>query len=259
MPNLDAQLLLEFEMVQEGIARYNHQLNAMMDKGLESKTQHGRALIASVVDAVADGVRELQTTTTSNRDIARKKLREMDAEQVAYLALLSLVDSISKRFSLLKVARTIGLYLEDQDRLQKWMDSDKETAQAIIKMANEKTSSGRHQKHNGLVHKMNKDGFKYTEWTNEERVHVGVRMVDVIIRTTGIVALRRQLTARNKTTTDVEATPATLDWIKSFNEVNMQRRPRYVPCIVQPKDWDDIWGGGYYSDVINRLPLVRTY
>jgi DNA-directed RNA polymerase len=258
MPNLDAQLLLEFEMVQQGINRYNHQLNSMMEKGLESKTQHGRALIASVVDAVAEGVKELQTTTTSNRDIARKKLKEMDAEQVAYLSLLTLIDGISKRYSLMKVSRGIGLFIEDQDRLQRWITEDKETALAIIRMANDKTSTGRHQKHNGLVHKMNKDGFKHTEWTNEERIHVGIRMVDVIIRTTGIVALRKQLTARNKTTTYVEATPATLEWIRAFNDTNMGRKPRYVPCVIEPKDWDGVWGGGYYSQIINRLPLVRT-
>jgi DNA-directed RNA polymerase len=84
-------------------------------------------------------------------------------------------------------------------------------------------------------------------------------MVDLIITTTGIIALRRQKTSRNKTTTFVEATPETLQWLNNFNEAGMVKRPRFAPCIVPPKNWDGLWGGGYYSDVINRLPFVRAH
>jgi DNA-directed RNA polymerase len=259
MPTVEDQKQLEYEMVQEGVRRYTHENQKMLGKGLESKTSHGRALVASVVTAVAEGVKHLQTTTTSNRDIARKKLKEMEPDQVAYLSLISVIDGISKRYSLMKVARAIGMHIEDQDRLTKWLAIEGKIAQTIIAQANEKTASGRTQKRAGLTNKMNKDGFKDTEWTNEERIHVGLRMVDVIITSTGIIALRRQTTARNKTTTFVEATPETLDWIRNFNDANMNKRPRYSPCIIPPKDWDGVWGGGYYSEVINRLPLVRAH
>lgn len=259
MPTIEDQKQLEYEMVMEGVRRYTHENQKMLEKGLESKTSHGRALVASVVTAVADGIRHLQSTTTSNRDITRKKLKEMDADQVAYLALISMVDGISKRYSLMKVARGIGMHIEDQDRLTKWLKAEGKIAASVIIQANEKTASGRIQKRNGLTNKMNKDGYKDTEWTNEERIHVGLKMVDVIITTTGIVSLRRQTTARNKTTTFVEATPETLEWIRNFNDSNMSKRPRYSPCIVEPKDWNGVWGGGYHSDVINRLPLVRAH
>lgn len=259
MPTIEDQIELEYEMVQEGVRRYTHENNKMFNKELESKTAHGRALISSVISTVAEGIKNLQETKTSNRDITRKKLKGMDPDQVAYLALISVVDGISRRYSLMKVARAVGMYIEDQDRLSQWLSEEGKTAKSIIQKANEKTASGRRNKRHGLTHKMNKDGFEHTEWANEERIHVGLRMVDVIITTTGIISLRRQTTARNKTTTFVEATPATLDWISSFNDANMTKRPRYSPCIVEPKDWEGVWGGGYYSDVINRLPLVRAH
>jgi DNA-directed RNA polymerase len=259
MPTIEDQKQLEYEMVQEGVRRYNHQNAKMLDKGLESKTSHGRALVASVVGAVSEGILHLQSTTTSNRDIARKKLKGMNPDQVAYLALLSVIDGISRRYSLMKVARGVGMYIEDQDRLGKWLAEEGDVAKNIIRQANEKTASGRRNKRHGLTNKMNKDGFEDTEWTNEERIHVGLRMVDVIITTTGIIGLRRQTTARNKTTTFVIATPETLEWIRKFNDSNMSKRPRFSPCIIPPRDWDGGGGGGYYSEVINRLPLVRAH
>ena len=259
MPNVNDQIDLEYEMVQAGIRRYIHESRKLVEKNVESNTQHGRALIASVVQAVSDGVQNLQQHSTSNRDIARKKLKHVDADQVAYLALLTVVDGISMRYTLLKVARSVGMYIEDQDRLQQWLKEEGKLAEYVIKKANEKTASGRNNKRHGLTHKMNKDGYKATEWTNEERIHVGLRMVDIIITTTGIISLKRQKTARNKTTTFVEATPATLEWIQNFNTGNMVKRPRYAPCIIPPREWDGLFGGGYHFEVINNLPLVRAH
>jgi DNA-directed RNA polymerase len=257
MPTLEDQYQLEYEMVQEGIRRYQRNNDKMSSKGIESKTTYGRMMIASVVQEVSKGVAKLQSTTTSNRDIARKKLKNMNADQVAYLALITVIDGISKRYTLMKVARGVGMFIEDQARLQVWLEAEGKIAENIIRQANEK--SGRGSKRTGLIHKMNKDGYKDTEWTNEERIHVGLRMVDIIIQTTGIIAIKRQKTSRNKTTTFVEATPETLEWIQKSNEAGMTKRPRYSPCIIPPRDWEGLFGGGYHSDVINLLPFVRAH
>jgi DNA-directed RNA polymerase len=258
MVTVEDQKELEQSMVKTGQERFRSSLNKMMSKGLESNTKHGRAIISSAVHLIGEGASELKNEQ-SNRGIAKAKLENMDKFEVAYLAMLSLVDSLSKRATLLNVAQRIGMRIEDQQRLEMWIEEDADVAKMIIKMANEKTASGRHQKRHGLTHKMNKDGYKHTEWMNEERIHVGLKMIDVIIRTTGIVSLRRQTTSRGKTSTFVEATVETLKWIKSFNEVQEVAKPRYAPCIIPPKDWKDLWGGGFHNKIINRLPLVRTH
>jgi DNA-directed RNA polymerase len=256
MPTVDEQIALEIEMVNAGIARYEKDRAKLEERGLASKTKHGRALISSIIEAVASQIKQVQETPTSNRDVARKKLADVDADKAAYLALIAAVDGVAKRYTLLKIARAIGMNIEDQWRLQKWIEADPETAKNVLRLAEEK--SGRHHKRRGLVHKMNADGH-LTGWSNEERIFVGLRLMDAIIVSTGIFELRLMTTGKNKTTTYVEATPETLNWIRSFNESAMLRRPRYVPCIIEPKPWEDVWGGGYYSDVINRLPMVRAH
>ena len=144
-------------------------------------------------------------------------------------------------------------------RLNDWIKQEGDVAKNVIRKANEKTRSGRIQKRHGLTHKMNKDGFKDSEWSNEERIHVGVRIISVIIETTGIVELKKFTNGRGKLTFYVIATPKTLDWIKDFNQVAEVSRPRYTPTIIPPKDWDRVWGGGYFANVINNLPLVRVH
>ena len=257
MSTLEKQLALEMEMLQAGIDRYQSNANKLIEKGIQSNTQHGRADIAGVVNAVADGVKDIQSGNTSNRDIAKKKLQDMDAHAVAYLALITIVDEVSKRYTLTKIARYIGMNVEMQKRLTQWVEAEGRPALSIIKRANEK-SSKRH-KRQGLVYKMNKDGYKDTEWTNEERIHVGMRLIDKVIINTGLVRLSKQRQRTNKTVTYLEATPETLEWIKNFNQHNEAGKPRFAPSLIPPKDWVDVEGGGYHSQVFNKLPLVRVH
>lgn len=257
MSTLEKQLALEMEMLQAGIDRYQSNANKLIEKGVQSNTQHGRAIIAGVVNAVADGVKDIQSGNTSNRDIAKKKLQDMDAHAVAYLALITIVDEVSKRYTLTKIARYIGMNVEMQKRLTQWVEAEGRPALSIIKKANEK-SSKRH-KRQGLVYKMNKDGYKDTEWTNEERIHVGMRLIDKVIVNTGLVRLSKQRQRTNKTVTYLEATPETLEWIKNFNQHNEAGKPRFAPSLIPPKDWVDVEGGGYHSQVFNKLPLVRVH
>jgi DNA-directed RNA polymerase len=178
----------------------------------------------------------------------------MDAEQVAYLSVVSLVDSISRKNTLLHVARTIGTNIEMQDRLDRWVHAEGSVAKNTIKEAMKKAYGARRY---GLTHKMNKDGYEESAWLKSERVHVGFKMVDIIIQHTGIVKLDTQQTERRRRATYVKPTDGTLEFIKAFNEYMEVSRPRYLPCIVPPKDWTDVQGGGFHGHDIDELPIVR--
>lgn len=260
MATIEDQLMLEMEMVQLGIERYEKEAEKLREKGVESRTKYGMAIIGNVVTPLSEGIKAFLDTPTSNRDIAHKKLRNSDPERTAFLSLLACIDMISKKQPLMSTSRSIGMYLEDQDRCEQWLKSDKEVATNILKMANEK-STYRHRRA-GVIHKMNHDGYYETSWSNEERIHVGLKMVDLIVKHTGIIELERLQTSRNKTTTYLKANDKTIEWIKGFNAVTRGTKPRYSPCIVPPRDWGEnggLFGGGYYIDQLNNLPFVRVH
>jgi DNA-directed RNA polymerase len=251
---LETQLELEADMMTGGIDRFRKARDKAVASGMESNTLHGRVIVSRIVEDVAKGILDLQQNPKSNRDITYARIKDMDAEQVAYLAVVSLVDAISKKSVLLHAAQSIGGNLEIQDRLDRWVQSEGSIAKNTIKLAMKKAYGARRY---GLTHKMNKDGFKDTEWTKPDRIHVGLRMIDLIIVHTGIVELTKQVTARNKTVTVVKATKGTEDWIKAFNDYAETAKPRYAPCIIVPKDWTDVTGGGYHGAAIDELPIVR--
>ena len=256
MPTVDDQIELEVRMVQAGIERFEGQKKRLVDSGKESMTKHGRSMVSVSIDKVAEGVVDIQTRQSSNRDIAKKKLKGMNPEQVAYIALITVVDALSKRYTLLKIARMVGMHVETQARLTKWVDEQGKLAMKVIDKANQKSDAGFEHKRHGLNHKMNKEGIG-GEWSNEERIHVGLRLIDKIIVTTGLFHIKT-LKSRGKKTNYLEATAETLEWVRKFNEQRSADYPRYAPCIIPPKPWTDVWGGGYYSEVINNIPMVRV-
>ena len=73
MATLEEQIELEIQMLQAGVDRYQHNTNKLLEKGIESNTQHGRAAIAGIVNALADGVTDIQKDTTSNHCPAKQK------------------------------------------------------------------------------------------------------------------------------------------------------------------------------------------
>jgi len=252
---IEQQLELETDMLTGGINRFRKAVDKAIEKGRESTTAHGRAIVARVVGDVAYGLQQyLDNPTNISRDITWKRINHMDAEQVAYLAVVSLIDSLSRKNTLLFVARTIGSAIEMQDRLEKWIYSEGDPAKRVIKLAMQKAYGHRRY---GLTHKMNKDGYADTTWDKSERVHVGFKMVDLIIQHTGIVKLDTQQTERRRRATYVVPTEGTLEWIKAFNNYIETARPRYLPCVIPPKQWTDVTGGGYHGHDIDKLPIVR--
>ena len=250
---LENQFELEREMLDGGIERFNRETQKAKEKGIESRTLHGRTIIAHAVSSVIEGVDEIKAGK-SNRDIAKKKLQDMPSDVVAYLALTSTVDNISKTTALLSVAQKIGQTVEMQDRLDKWVKVEGKNALGVIKQANEKGLTARAV---GLIHKMNKDGYSSLAWSKEERIHVGLRLIDAIIVKTGMIKLNTFSTSKNKTTTYAEPTEKTTEWIRAFNETAQTWRPKHMPCIVEPKDWTDIVGGGFHSPFLEPLTILR--
>ncbi|QDP68294.1 MAG: putative RNA polymerase [Prokaryotic dsDNA virus sp.] len=258
MATLDEQIELEHRMVQSGIDRYMKQKNTLQEKNLESKTKHGRSIIAGVCEPLTNALVIALKKPRGNNDRVHKLIKDINPSSASFLALLSVIDNVASHSRLVSVAHYVGKQLETQDRLDKWIKIDPEVARNLIKLANKKSDKGFDHKRHGLNHKMHSDGVDITDWSKTDRMKVGLFMINLIIEHTGIVKLRKKY-GRNKTITYLDPTPDTLEWIKAFNNTHMNNLPRYSPCIIQPKEWKSFYGGGYYSKHINSKPFMRIH
>lgn len=258
MATLEEQIELENRMVQSGMDRYLKQKDGLQAKNLESKTKHGRRIISGVCEPLTDALIEALKKPRGKNDRVHKLINGVNPASACFLSLLSVVDHVASVSRLVAVALYVGKQIETQDKLDKWIVEDPEVARNVIKLANKKSDKGFDHKRHGLNHKMKVDGIEIDEWSKTDRMKVGLFMINLIIEHTGIVKIRKKFN-RNKSVAYLDPTPETLDWIEAFNNANMNNLPRYSPCIIEPKDWDSFYGGGYYSEHINKKPFMRIH
>ena len=103
-------------------------------------------------------------------------------------------------------------------------------------------------------------GEAWSSWDKETTMHVGIRLIEMLIESTGLVELQRH--NAGNAGSDHEA----LQLAKEYVDVLAKRAgalagisPMFQPCVVPPKPWVAITGGGYWANGRRPLALVRTH
>lgn len=259
---LEKQRQLEQEMHQMGIANYRKKVAGNLEKGQESNTPYGVILLKKSVDDVADAIVEFVYTALSGQTTkaayAAVILNAFDPEVSAYLALKKCVDSVSTAMSLTKLAVGLANSLEDQFKLEFLKQQDSFIFGKVYKDITQRTTNRYYRRYNMLRELSRLELTMAEPWSKQEKISVGVKLIDLVIQTTGLIKIENQTMGRNKTVTFVRGTEKTLDWIRAVNERGEQLNTSYMPCVVKPKDWTSPVSGGYYTPELFTVPMIKT-
>jgi DNA-directed RNA polymerase len=260
---VDIQRQLEEEMRETSIERYRKEIRKAKDKKQESNTLYGVQLMKHSVETLAQGIREFVKDAFSGKvgkmNTAAPMLNSIDPEVAAYLTLKMVVDGVSKRLALTNVCMSIASALEDEFKFGIFEDQEKHWFKVIRNEVTKRTSN-RHFRRYALIHTMNKKALiDYEPWDKKEKLLLGTKMIDILIRTTGIVEVKTHVYGKRQRKTYIVATDKTLDWIEKVNKSGELLSPAYLPCVIEPKDWTSPTGGGYHFNTLRPLPMIKTY
>ena len=248
------QVELEHKMVEEGITRFRKQFETAAEKGTLSKVPVGMALMQVAMAKTIEGIEEWMETP----DYLTYGVKDVRSDVLAYMTLTAVIDGIALRRTFTTVSRELGDSIRTELRLQYWLEDNNKVAKNIIKRANKKATK-RH-KANGLIFKMNKDGVREIDWSPDNKVRIGSRLISILIEKTGIVKLVRDGT-RNKNKADAAyklvADDETKEWIADANTKLELRSPKRMPFICRPKDWNAIDSGFSYSTAMEPAFLIN--
>ena len=258
MATLEDQFELEKRMMQAGKDRYHYNKDKMLDKGLQTETLHGRTMVYRMLAPLADGVKDMLLNEPPKSQVS-VLLRNADPAQVAYLALIGLINGVSRGGRKLTfIAKTVGMRIETQIVIDNWMKAEPEIAKTILKMAMDKRDLGYDNKRAGVVHKMLDMGHE-ASWTTSKRINIGVRLVDLMQSELGIINVKRRYLKKGSRPYFVDLADGTEEWIQKFHEHNELATPTYLPSLIPPKPWVSAFEGGYHSPYIIQKPLMRVY
>jgi DNA-directed RNA polymerase, mitochondrial len=256
---MDTQLRLEEEMTQRGQERYLRDVSKAKQSKREDGTAYGQTILAhrlaTLAKAIQDWFDEIGQGRAGNNATAYKKIKGMAPNTLAFLTLKHVLSGISSLRTLQFVTVAIGTAVEDELRFAAVREIEKKKYEKLVEGAKKRSSY--HYKHIYAVRQAQRvDTWK--RWTRVERLHVGTRLLDICMQSVGLVELTHQKVEKDQSVKYVRALPDTIEWIERKNEVTQFLRPVYEPMVVQPRDWEDPFTGGYISSNIKPLKLVKT-
>tara|TARA_R100001463_G_scaffold1188_3_gene5047 strand:+ start:934 stop:3372 length:2439 start_codon:yes stop_codon:yes gene_type:complete len=256
----EQQLSLEEGMVNYGIEKYRKQVREAQQKGTESTSLHGIMLMKHSVDAVEKKLNKYLSEALSG-GVGKKHhvasyLVQLDADVASYISLKLTIDGISFKQQFTALAGRIGQAIEDQVKFNIWQDHDRKTFRYLKEKLSKQTAS-RHFKRYGLIRqcRSNIEVENLSFWTVKERIHVGSKLLDIVLLATGLIRIQVMTHGTKKRELQVLPTSKTLDWIQGVNIKGEVLCPAYKPMLVPPKDWVDFNSGGYLT---KRVPFIKV-
>lgn len=275
------QLQLEHEAYTEGERRFIKNLERQTERGELADNQVAKPLMQTLVPKIAQAVKEwhegpdgkLSTSrpsvaftmlSTEEKAVKDRSLR-ISCESAAVIILKVILSKLVKPegIPITPMASAIGRTLEDEIRFGRIRDKEQEHfRKAIADNLNKRAGASYKKAYMQAVEtSMLEQGQledAWGTWSPTEAVHVGIKMLEIVIQSTQLVELKRY--GAGNAAADVEMVHLSDFWVKKMAQRGFSLAgiaPVYQPCVVPPKPWTGVVGGGYWAKGRRPLPLIR--
>ena len=171
------------------------------------------------------------------------------------IILKNVIDGISDEITINKLSIQIATGLMQEARITQFKEQNKESYNKTARKLAGKNipqNANRYQyKSRVWTYMMNKNDLRFDDWTNVEKLHLGVKMISYLEKL-GLVKHQNRKHRKDKTITYVEATPKIIEEIRNFNIKNELLFPKFLMMVAPPRDWSSPFTGGYYGKRFNK-------
>lgn len=257
-PNLmQIQIKLEESMKQRGTESYIRGVNKAKVGMSENHTQHGNRLIFLLTKGLSDKIAEFMAEANSGKaggkhSIAKYIGDSISPDQMAYLALKTVISGISGVQTVGHLSVQIGLAMEDEIRLAGIRAKEKKVYDSIVKGTMKRGSQ--HYKHMYAVKRADYFSDNWVAWGDKVRCLVGSKLIELIQLHLDLIDITTRHVGK-KTVAFIVAKPSTVAWIEKYNMAGI--RSPHEPMVVQPVDWTTPYNGGYITSNVTPYPLIK--
>lgn len=270
-PMWEEQVRLERGMLMEAQKAFREKVVSASEKGQMTRLSPIRGLLTSWLPKVAEGLSSwvsLYSRRSGPVPVALQFLREMDRYVAASIALHEVLDGLTiEKTAATALAIRIGTAIEHEQQVRLWEETSPETFQTTQRHLDFTSATSHHRAlvninaFNELV-RDGKFGLGWQKWSKEEKLRVGLALIDVVTRATGWFTLgsdpahqhRKGVIASPKLM--LLPKPELLEWFAAQLGEEEVRRPHFMPTVVPPVRWTGTRRGGYHTPYVNTPRLI---
>ena len=196
---MSLQIQLEEQMTQRGAEKYLRDVSKAIQSGREESTAYGTTILSRRVEVLSKAIAEWLEATgkgrAGNNATAYKKVKDASPDLLAFLTLKAVLSGISSTRTVQFVAVTIGTFIEDELRYAVIRENERKQYEKIIVGAKKRTTG--HYRHMYAIRQADRLNDGWQKWTRVERLHVGIKLLDLLMAHVGLVELTHQKVVSN--------------------------------------------------------------
>lgn len=208
------------------------------------------------------------TGKPGKRHIAMTLFRKLDTDIISMVVTKSILSRCIEKpiISLSTLCNSVGKDIESEIRFKLMMDVMKENHSKKFEKSfynGLKKRQAFEYKFNFLLHQEKAflesgELSQWKEWTDTQRVTVGLKLVEIFIETTGLAKLQKHSKGQNKGFYYVFVfDQAMVEYIHSNDESLADLCFKCRPMVIPPKPWTNPFDGGYYLNLGTPQRLIK--
>ena len=258
---MSVQADLEARMASLGVDRFRRNaLEARNDKEA-TRTRSMQTVLDVVIDPTASAIlkfrQEAGSGKAGRRHSAVRFFTGIEAEALAFITAKLVLDGYAQDQNLTRLAVRIGSTVELEQRLAKFASDNAKNFKGTLAFLDGETGHLEHRR-KVLMYMLREHGDEWDPWTDRGRLLTGLKLIELLVSATGMLEVASEKRGK-KTIKYLRPTQRFLDWIATLDMQFEIMSPDYLPCVIPPKDWTGLTGGGYHTDAFPYpLQLVKT-
>jgi DNA-directed RNA polymerase len=258
---------LNKDMASLGLGRYRQRNESAKARDAELETRYGQRLMRASLPDYATQITNWINSVKKQNNQARYQIdvQGLHAKLIAFVALKSVLDSITKKRSIASLSHYVGARIEDECRCKFLLENNTEKGSGILLGAKRKKGKQAKQRH--LRSSMKGEAEKglmapWVNWKHRDKLNCGLHLVEILRQSTSLIEYVYIVDSRRskRPTRYVSATADTLDWIENFNNHRELLEPFWLPTVELPIPWTSVWDGGYDTKgtALPKAPFIKT-
>lgn len=245
-------------MKDAGVERFRKAFDKMREQG---NVFHDRS-VGTIIDAttgeligrIAKWQETLGAGRAGRNNAYAAMILDMDPAVLAYLTCRYMVNGLVLRRSLTAIKIEIGNAIEDEWRMQRVFEGNKDAFKWVTRELKRRKVQKRHHRREFYLQVAKHKGIAPAKWPIKVRVNIGATLVELFCRTTNLakVVLER---SGNRTIGKLKVSPSIYEWLEKSHGHSELMKPVHLPMVCTPRPWEGLWNGGYYT---MDLPMVKN-
>lgn len=259
---IEEQINLEKKMTQHSINNYRNDLEKNKQQGNFGCTSIASKLISNVLDKFASAIKQYLDDYAKGKAVrstmaADVILRLNDIDSIAYITAKIILNSIYNKNPIQRIYKAIGQGIEDEYKMRTYKQENSYYYESIQEDLNKRGAKAKRKKNITTGVFLKRLDFHLEQWTITEKFQTGLILVNLFIESTGLVEFEDKF-ERRKHYKFLIPTAELVKWFENTNEKLEVMQPVFLPMVCPPKDWINIFEGGYISPYLKKNKLIKN-